>query len=71
LSNPTWLSLIYRKVSPLGSAAVASPMMPIERGMPPAIVHKTPVPAQVMHSRILRRLTPCPSSRSKAIANLP
>src|SRR5213082_1845760 len=34
LSNPTWLSLICRKVSPLGSAATASPIMPIERGMP-------------------------------------
>ena len=33
-------------------------MMPIELGTPPAIVHRTPVPAQVMHSRILRRLTP-------------
>ena len=45
---------------PTGSAAVASPIMPMERGMPPAIVHRTPVPAQVMHSRILRRLTPLP-----------
>jgi hypothetical protein len=36
-------------------------MMPIERGVPPATVHTTPVPAQVMHSRILRRLTPRPS----------
>ena len=25
---------------------------------PPEIVHRTPVPAQVMHSRTLRRLTP-------------
>src|SRR6266436_4423923 len=61
LSNPTWLSLICRKVSPLGSAAVASPIMPMERGVPPAIVHSTPVPAQVMHSNTFRRLTPaCP-----------
>jgi hypothetical protein len=30
----------------------------MERGTPPATVHKTPVPAQVMHSRILRRLKP-------------
>jgi hypothetical protein len=63
LSKPTWLSLICRNVSPRGSsAAPASPMRPIERGTPPAIVHSTPVPAQVMHSRILRRLTPCVSS---------
>ena len=46
-------------------AAVASPMMPTERGTPPATVHSTPVPAQVMHSRILRRLTP--SSRCEVI----
>jgi hypothetical protein len=30
----------------------------MERGTPAATVHKTPVPAQVMHSRILRRLKP-------------
>src|SRR6476659_7169205 len=72
LSKPTWLSLICRNVSPLGSAAAtASPMRPVERGTPPAIVHSTPVPAQVMHSRILRRLTPCLSSRSDVIASLP
>src|SRR6478672_4973990 len=65
LSKPTWLSLICRNVSPLGSAAVASPIMPMERGIPPAIVHRTPVPAQVMHSRILRLLTP--SSRCEVI----
>jgi hypothetical protein len=72
LSKPTWLSLICRKVSPLGSAAAASPMRPTDRGIPPATVHSTPVPAQVMHSRILRRLTPlsCPSSCLDVIADL-
>src|SRR5689334_15378061 len=70
LSNPTWLSLICRKVNPLGSAALASPIMPIELGTPPATVHSTPVPAQVMHSRILRRLTPRSSPRSEVIVNL-
>ena len=34
--------------------------MPSERGTPPAMVHSTPVPAQVMHSSTLRRLTPGP-----------
>src|SRR6266702_1399193 len=58
LSNPTWLSLICRKVSLLGSAASACSMMPSERGTPPEIVHNTPVPAQVMHSNTLRRFTP-------------
>src|SRR6185503_5932785 len=68
LSNPTWLSLICKKVNPLGSAALASPIMPIELGTPPATVHSTPVPAQVMHSRILRRLTPRSLPRSEVIA---
>src|SRR6516165_1194048 len=58
LSKPTWLSLICRKVRPLASAAFASAMIPMERGTPAATVHRTPVPAQVMHSRILRRLKP-------------
>src|SRR5215471_12174651 len=57
LSKPTWLSLICRKVMPVVCAA-ASPMMPSEVGTPPATVHRTPVPAQVMHSNTLRRLTP-------------
>src|SRR5258705_11162494 len=56
LSNPTWLSLICRKVRPPASCAMASSMMPRERGTPPEMVHRTPVPAQVMHSRTLRRL---------------
>src|SRR5882672_9607409 len=56
LSNPTWLSLICRKVRPPASCALASSMMPRERGTPPEMVHRTPVPAQVMHSRTLRRL---------------
>src|SRR6266568_627862 len=62
LSKPTWLSLICRKVSLLGSAASAWSMMPSERGTPPDIVHSTPVPAQVMHSNTLRRFTPRSSS---------
>src|SRR3984885_3408763 len=66
LSKPTWLSLSCRKVRLLDVCACASPMMPSECGTPPEIVHSTPVPAQVMHSRTLRRLTP--SSRSDPIA---
>src|SRR5258707_1036911 len=58
LSKPTWLSLICRKVSLLGSAASAPSMIPSERGTPPEIVHSTPVPAQVMHSSTFRRLRP-------------
>ena len=61
-SKPIWLSLICRKVSPFPSAASASSMRPAERGTPPEMVHSTPVPTHVMHSRTLRRLTP--SSRS-------
>ncbi|MHC2817336.1 hypothetical protein ACVMBY_000896 [Bradyrhizobium huanghuaihaiense] len=44
-----------------GAAAVAASaesMMPSERGTPPVTVQSTPVPAQVMHSSTLRRLTP-------------
>ncbi|MGY3151807.1 hypothetical protein ACVW0V_000947 [Bradyrhizobium elkanii] len=64
LSNPTWLSLICMKVMPgAASAAAAEPTMPSECGTPPVTVHSTPVPAQVMHSSTLRRLTPFSSSR--------
>src|ERR1700729_3622574 len=66
LSKPTWLSLSCRKLRLLDPCACASPMMPSECGRPPEIVHSTPVPAQVIHSRTLRRLTP--SSRSDPIA---
>src|SRR5216684_2811762 len=58
LSKPTWLSLICKKLCLPGSAANAPSMIPSERGTPPAIVHSTPVPAQVMHSNTFRRLTP-------------
>jgi hypothetical protein len=50
LSKPTWLSEICKKVKP-ASAACADPIM-LDFGMPPATVHKTPVPAQSMHSRV-------------------
>ena len=62
LSKPTWLSLICMKVMPVASAALAEPTMPSECGTPPVTVHSTPVPAQVMHSSTLRRLTPFSSS---------
>jgi hypothetical protein len=58
LSKPMWLSLSWRKLKALDSSALASPIRPVERGMPPASVHKMPVPAQVMHSRTLRRVAP-------------
>src|ERR1700686_2228408 len=60
LSKPTWLSLICRKVRAPAPCALASPTRPSERGTPPATVHRTPVPAQVMHSSTLRRLKPSP-----------
>ena len=60
LSKPTWLSLICRNVRGAAPCASASPTMPSERGTPPATVHTTPVPAQVMHSRTLRRFIPWP-----------
>src|ERR1700751_1074969 len=40
--------------------------MPTERGTPPMTVHKTPVPAHVMHSKILRRLGPSPGVLSRS-----
>src|SRR5262249_9465943 len=58
LSEPPWLALICRKVSLPASAARAPSTIPSERGTPPAIVHNTPVPAQVMHSNTFRRLMP-------------
>ena len=58
LSKPTWLSLICRKVMPAGSAAIAEPTSPSERGTPPETVQSMPVPVQVMHSSTLRRLRP-------------
>jgi hypothetical protein len=58
LSKPTWLSLICRKLILLGSAASAVSMIPSERGIPPEMVHSTPVPAQVMHSSTFLRFTP-------------
>jgi hypothetical protein len=63
LSKPTWLSLIWRKVSPLTACALASPTRPRECGTPPATDQSTPVPAQVMHSSTLRRLGPLWPSR--------
>jgi len=45
LSNPTWLSLICRRSTHSVVTALASPIMPIELGTPPATVHRTPVPA--------------------------
>src|SRR4029078_8501059 len=59
---PIWLSLICRNVIPPAPCAMASSMMPSERGTPPATVHSTPVPTQLTHSSTLGRLGP--SSRS-------
>src|SRR6516164_1088762 len=55
LLKPIWLSLICAKVKPEPSAANASPSRPKDFGTPPDTVHKTPVPAQIMHSRAPRR----------------
>ena len=62
LSKPTWLSLICRKVMPVGSAAIAEPTRPSERGTPPETVQRMPVPVQVMHSSTLRRVRPVSGS---------
>jgi hypothetical protein len=64
LSKPIWLSEICRKVSPRISSADARSIRPAERGTPPAIVHRTPVPTQVMHSSTFRRSNPSRLSNS-------
>src|SRR3979490_2774409 len=62
LSKPLSRSLICGKVMPAGSAALAEPTRPSERGTPPEMVQSTPVPAQVMHSSTRRRVHPGHSS---------
>src|SRR6478672_13009169 len=57
LLKPIWLSLICAKVKAEASVASASPSRPKDFGTPPDSVHKTPVPAQIMHSRAPRRST--------------
>src|SRR5689334_20249445 len=61
LLKPMWVSLICRKVKPDASAANASPSSPTDFGTPPDNAHRTPVPAQIMHSRAPRRSTSRPS----------
>src|SRR6476619_2096792 len=60
LLKPIWLSLICAKVKAEASAASASPIRPKDFGTPPDSVHKTPVPAQIMHARAPRRSTSGP-----------
>src|SRR5258707_5940096 len=68
LLKPMWLSEIWRNVNPL-AAAFASEIPSIDdRGTPPDTVHNTPVPAQSMHSKAPRLLTP--SFSSSAILSL-
>ena len=55
-SKPMWLSEIWTNEKP-PSAALAAPMRR-EDGTPPATVQTTPVPAQSMHFKDLRRLRP-------------
>src|SRR5262249_15150685 len=64
LSKPALLSLVCRKGKTRLFADRAPPLIPRECGNPPATVHSTPVPHQVMHSRILRLLTPSRWSNS-------
>src|SRR6266478_6608595 len=48
-----------RVPSALGLAGLSNPTwlsLICRKGTPPGMVHRTPVPAQVMHSRTLRRL---------------
>src|SRR5262249_53923470 len=62
--EPTGLSLVFREGGLPASGGGGPSTIPSERGTPPAIVHSTPVPAQVMHSNTLRRLMPArPTSR--------
>src|SRR5216683_680585 len=68
LLKPIWLSLICRKVNPVGSAATASPISPTEWGTPPLTAQSTPVPAQTMHSSTSRRPNPCPRSSKPFLA---
>ena len=58
LLKPIWLSLIWTKLRPAGSAACASSIRS-ERGTPPAIVQTTPVPTQAMHCSRPRRSMFC------------
>src|SRR5271168_2775889 len=62
--NPMWLSDIWRKLNPFAAWALAAeiPSSEEDRGIPPAIVHGTPVPAQIMHSSAPRRSMPSLSS---------
>src|SRR6202040_3471720 len=65
LLKPIWLSLICAKVKAEASAASASPSRPKDFGTPPDSVHKTPVPAQIMHSSVpLRSISGPPFSQS-------
>ena len=62
--KPIWLSEIWRKLKPFAAWALACeiPSSEEDRGIPPAIVHSTPVPAQIMHSSAPRRSMPSLSS---------
>src|SRR5690349_4147558 len=80
LLKPIWLSLICAKVKAEPSAASTSSSRPKDFGTPPDTVHKTPVPAQIMHSRAPRRSTSrppifrlelmCPRSRGESFMTL-
>src|SRR5438309_354976 len=70
LSKPTWLSLICRKVRPVGSAAAAEPTSPSEWGTPPEMVQSTPVPAQVMQSAKPHRVLIQIDQNDPAVMNL-
>src|SRR6266481_5548692 len=75
--KPMWLSEIWRNVKPVAACALASeiPSSDDDRGTPPAIVHSTPVPAQIMHSNAPRRSMPsfsfCPIALSLAADRRP
>src|SRR5882724_11466553 len=70
LLKPMWLSEIWRNVNPL-AAAFASEIPSIDdRGTPPDTVHNTPVPAQSMHSKAPRLLTPSFSSSDICLSSV-
>src|SRR6266404_8089230 len=70
LLKPMWLSEIWRNVNPLAAAFAAEIPSIDDRGTPPETVHNTPVPAQSMHSKAPRLLTPSFSSSAICLSSV-
>jgi hypothetical protein len=58
LEKPMWLSLICTKLKGRARVAAAAASSPTDAGTPPASVQTSPVPAQLMHFKNPRRLSP-------------